>query len=512
MWTRLERAVAAQGSVTWFSDRVLRHPAIGRGRTGAARTWTHVLDVCYPLIVLGRGTRRGLALTVSRWRSAPKDKRRLQAAVAVLCAVAVAVLHYGPVLLGAAFLGTVAWLGRDTSRKGADPETPAHISRLQSVYNGLVPYLADEDDPDRHFKPGGRYRDAFTAWEFDDEERLVRLRFDYSEYFRDGEADSRRKVERALEGKIGQSGEYLYGWDEAGNHLDVRVLPPLAAGIAAQPWPVAEIEFVLGVTDPGSASRLIPVTVPAIAGAPASASPTGSRTVHLAPVVWRLGEPNPNPHLLVAGAPCSGKSTVVRSLIGQALSRGHRVAVMDTGQTAEYATLIGRPGVLRVAETPADGAQLFAWAGPEIERQAALGRAHRDEGAAAADGGAEPPLWLFIDDLPELCDAARRLGLPDPLDTVVTLARTARQTRTTLVVTAGADRIGALPAALRNQLTTRIALGRVDPAASTLLFGATLDLGGTAILPPGRGYVRLGQGPVIRLQTPYAPTLAMSGA
>ena len=59
VWTRLEHAVATHGSVTWFNDHVLHHSAIGRGRAVTTRTWTHVLDVCYPMIVLGRGTRRG---------------------------------------------------------------------------------------------------------------------------------------------------------------------------------------------------------------------------------------------------------------------------------------------------------------------------------------------------------------------------------------------------------------------------------------------------------------------
>ncbi len=171
-------------------------------------------------------------------------------------------LPYGPMLLIAGVLGWTGWLGRDTSAKGADPESPAHIARLQAVYDGLVPYLHDEHDPDQHFKPGGGYRDAFTAWEFDEHDRLTALTFDYSQYVRDGEAECRAKVERAIEGKVGRGNEFLYDWDEEGNHLRVRVLPPLPGGLAAQPWPVAEIEYVLGITDPDSAGRLIPVLLP----------------------------------------------------------------------------------------------------------------------------------------------------------------------------------------------------------------------------------------------------------
>lgn len=555
VWTRLGRALTGSPPAVWFNDSVLHHPRVAKGRGMAHEGWARVLDICYPLIVLVRGIRRGARQLGAWWKDTPKEKRRVQAVVVVACLAGIGLLPYGPLLLILAFIGAVAWLGRDTSRKGADPETRTHIGRLQSIYNGLVPYLQDEDDPDQHFKPGGRYREAFTAWEFDEQDRLIWLRMDYSEYFRDGEAESRAKVERALEGKIGHCNEYLYAWDEEGNHLDVRILPPLPEGIGAQPWPVADIEFVLGVTDPGSAGRLIPVVVPdpdaaedtlTPQAAPPGGPPPGFRVAQLAPVVWRLGTPNANPHLLLAGGPASGKSTAVRSLLGQALARGHRVAVIDTDQSAEYGALIGRPNVLRVAEEPADALDLLAWFDLEVERRAERGGVmihqqsdHQSdrpsdrqqpaqecaqpgeaperteqtlEGLTTPDahGEAEPPLWLFVDDLPELCEAAGRLDRPDPQDALAALARKARFATVTLVVTARIDQVAALRPALRNQLSSRIALGKVDGATSTLLFGGTLELGGAQHMPPGRGYVRIGAGPVIRLQTPYAPTLALS--
>jgi hypothetical protein len=527
VWTRLGHALAECPPATWFNDAVLHHPRVARGRGMAHEGWARVLDICYPLIVLVRGTRRAARRLGPWWKDTPKEKRRIQAVVVAACLVGIGLLQYGPLLLILGFIGAAAWLGRDTSRKGADPETPAHIGRLQSIYNGLVPYLQDGDDPDRHFKPGGGYREAFTAWEFDEQDRLIWLRMDYSEYFRDGETESRAKVERALEGKIGHSNEYLYAWDEEGNHLDVRILPPLPEGIGAQPWPVADIEFVLGVTDPGSAGRLIPVVVPdpdaenTLTPQPArpEGPPPGFRVAQLAPVVWRVGSPNPHPHLLLAGGPTSGKSTAVRSLLGQALARGHRIAVIDTDQSAEYGALAGRPDVLRVAEEPADSLDLLAWFDLEVERRAERGGAQpgetfaqtlEDSAAPDAHSEAEPPLWLFVDNLPELCAAAGRLGRPDPQDALAALARKARFATVTLVVTARLDQVAALRPALRNQLSSRIALGRVDGATSTLLFGGTLELGGAQLMPPGRGYVRIGAGPVIRLQTPYAPTLALS--
>ena len=559
MWTRLGRMLAESAPVVWLNDSVLHHPHITRGRGMAHEGWSRVLDVCYPLIVLLRGTRRGAAQIGAWWKDAPKEKRRLQTVISLACLIGIGLLKFGPLLLILGFIGAAAWLGRDTSRKGADPESPGHISRLQAIYNGLVPYLQNGDDPDQHFKPGGGYRDAFTAWEFDERDRLIRLRMDYSEYFRDGEADSRAKVERALEGKIGHANEYLYAWDEEGNHLDVRILPPLPEGIGAQPWPVADIEFVLGVTDPGSAGRLIPMLVAdPEAGedtlTPQAAAreevPAGFKVAQLAPVIWRLGTPSANPHLLLTGGPGTGKSTAVRSLLGQALARGHRIAVIDTDQTAEYGALAGRPNVLRITEEPADSLDLLDWFGLEIDRRAEQARGAGSvadaESVATPDGesqstsagesgneagsaggvepgrgsapgarrgpAAEPPLWLFVDDLPELCAAAGRLGRPDPQDTLAVLARKARFARTTLVVTARVDQIAALRPALRNQLTSRIALGKVDPATSTLLFGGTLELGGAELMPQGRGYARIGTGPVIRLQTPYAPALALSAA
>jgi hypothetical protein len=541
MWTRLGQTVCESGPVVWFNDSVRGHPAIGRTHRLALELRARVFDICYPLIVLARGTRRGLGLLRAWWGGSSKEKRRLQVVVVVACLIGVVVLRYGPVLVVLAFIATAGWLGRDTSRKGADTETKQHISRLQAVYNGLVPYLQDDDDPDKHFKPGGSYRDAFKSWEFDEQDRLVRLAFDYSEYFRDGEADSRAKVERALEGKIGHANEYLYAWDEEANRLEVRVLPPLASDVAVQQWPVAEIEFVLGFTDPDSAGRTIPVLVPDPDGtedtltpeatAARGGVPAGFVVAQLAPVIWRIGAPDRTAHLLLTGGPMSGKSTALRALLGQALDRGHRIAVVDTDRTADYRALVGRPGVVRVAEDPADSLELLDWVGNEAERRAAYGgangpltlpapaaaterpdRAPQGVSGAAEDGEErqpERPLWLFIDDLPELCAAARELSRPDPQDALVALAGKSRPGDLNLVVTARSEQLGTLRAPLLGRLGSRIALGRMDPAGSTLLFGGTLELGGAGMMPPGRGYARLGPtGPVIRVQSPYAPTLA----
>ncbi|MFD0630831.1 hypothetical protein ACFQ9X_03375 [Catenulispora yoronensis] len=204
-----------------------------------------------------------------------------------------------------------------------------------------MPYLMDTHDPDERFKPGGGYRSGFTEWEFDEADRLVALKIEYSPFFKDGEADARAKVERALEGKIGQANEYLYDWDEEGNKLSVRILPPLPTGIPAQPWKVAEIEYVLGFTDPTSTARLIPVQ---LTGEPGGEVPV----VELAPVVWRHGRFAAEPHLLVAGVLGSGKSNLLRSLAAQALGHGHLVTAVDAEHTGHFDEFTGRDGVIRV--------------------------------------------------------------------------------------------------------------------------------------------------------------------
>jgi DNA segregation ATPase FtsK/SpoIIIE-like protein len=110
-----------------------------------------------------------------------------------------------------------------------------------------------------------------------------------------------------------------------------------------------------------------------------------------------------------------------------------------------------------------------------------------------------------VDGLPELLDAAARLGRPNLEDTLAVLARKARYADVLLITTAREERVLELRPALRAQLTVRVAMGAVEPDVSTALFGGTLELGGSRRLPAGRGYVRIGNGPVIRLQTPYAP-------
>jgi hypothetical protein len=497
-----------QRLVRGFRDHPVTE-AVGRYTAGtrhaSKRAKARVLDIGHPLVVLTRGTRRMAADARTYWTEAGghekhKEWRDLVVFVFAGCAVAVGFQPYGVLLLIAVWAAAATYLGRDRPDPGKDPETEAHIARLQSAYNGLVPYLMDTHDPDERFKPGGSYRDGFTEWEFDESDRLVALKIQYSPFFKDGEADSRAKVERALEGKIGQANEYLYDWDEEGNKLAVRILPPLPIGIPAQPWKVAEIEYVLGFTDPTSTARLIPVQL--------TAEPGGEvPVVELAPVVWRHGRFAAEPHLLVAGVVGSGKSNLLRSLAAQALGHGHQVTAIDAEHTGHFDEFAGRDGVLRVESRPAAAMDLLDWVCAESTRRSERLRELGDlEDTLIAE--LARPLWLFVDEVAALGEAAARAGLADPQDLLADLMRAGRTTGVTVVLSCRAERVSELRTTVRNQAHARVGLGQLPPGASTALFGGTLEIGGPAVLPPGRGFARIGGGPVVRLQVPVAADVA----
>jgi hypothetical protein len=462
------------------------------------------LDIGHPLIVLLRGSRQMTADVRTWWTEAGgmekhKEVRDIVAFLFLVCAVAVGFQPYGVLLLIAVWAGAASYLGRDGADPNADRETEAHIARLQSAYNGLVPYLVDDHDPDERFKPGGDYRTGFTEWEFDEADRLVGLKLQYSPFFKDGEVDARTNVERALESRIGQANEYLYDWDEEGNKLTVRILPPLPTGIPAQSWKVAEIEYVLGFTDPTSTARLIPVQL--------SPEGTDPATVELAPVVWRHGRFAAEPHLLVAGILGSGKSNLLRSLAAQALGHGHLVTAIDSERTGLFDEFTGADGVVRIEARPEGALELLDWATAESSRRGERLGAVTAE-TSDIDDTIVPeflkPLWVFVDELPSLAEAADRAGLADPQDRLADLMRQGRATGVTVVVSCRAERVGELYATVRNQAHARVGLGQLPPGASTALFGGTLEIGGPAVLPAGRGFARVGGGPVVRLQVPAA--------
>lgn len=493
---------------TAWHDRAPRRVTVGRPvRRSAGR-------IPHPVPMLIRGVRRGCVRFVAWYRATPPERRRVTLGTGAIAIAALCFWHYGPPLLAVIAVVGACRLGYDRRPKAAEAARAARESRLQALYNGLVPYLADDHDPDRRFVPGGGFAAAFAEVEAGRDGGLTGLTIRYSPFFRDGEAESRLRVERAIEGKLGRRNEYLYDWDEEGNRLVVRVLAPLPAGISGAPWHVRETEYVLGFTDAAPGARLIPATV-------TSADGTARRT-ELAPVTWCPDAAVAARHLLVCGSRGTGRTNALRAIAAQAIAAGHAVAVIDTGRGGAYGGLglptreDGTAASPNARRRPARGA-----ARVETDTAAALGlldwfagqcaRGPRTELADGRDGltdtlppASRLPLWLIVDELPALCDAALRLRLPDPQDIVNALMRGSGAHDATLVIGCDAARVHTLDRALLAGAGTRVGLGRLTEEASIALFDGTLDIGGAAELPPGRGYVRHDAGPVTRLQVPHA--------
>lgn len=433
--------------------------------------------------VLLRGSRR-CATQLRGWydRAAPEHRAPLLFLATVGLVVVLAV-SWGPVLLTAAVLLAVWYAGRQAREEPTDA-LQDQDNRLQAVYNGLVPYLADPDDPDQLYRPGSGFRTAFEHWSFDGDGQLTGLELRYPPFFRDGETRHRAQVETAIATKAGSARDYLFGWDGESNRLTVTAPPPLPTSVPLQRFVVARDEAVLGFTDVG-AERRIPVR---------TGEPRGEYQVNqLAPVVWRAGHRSAEEHLLVLGQPGAGRSNLLRGLAVQAVAAGHRVVLVEGRTAGDFAGLAGRLDRLEVACDHHDAMTV-------LREYAALasspGRGHPDGPGRC---------WLLVDDLPDLAHAARDADGPDPYQLLDTVLRLGRAAGLTVGLTAPYHQAGSVPAGLLAQLRVRVGLGPLDQAGGALLFDDASAPGRRDRLPAGRGWVRLGGGPVSRLQTPYAP-------
>ena len=209
------------------------HAGSVRGFARAARAC--VADACHPLILIGRGTRRGAVWSFIWWRRTDKDKRRGVLVAVALVLIVVAVLPRGPWILAGVLMASAALAGRAPRIK----EDPRQVAKLQAIYNGLVPYLMDPNDPDQLFVPNAEFKKAFDSWVFDERGRLIKLDLHYSPYFTDSEAESKAKVEQAIERKNGRANDYLYEWDEERNTLSVAIMPGLAPEMVPAPAPAS---------------------------------------------------------------------------------------------------------------------------------------------------------------------------------------------------------------------------------------------------------------------------------
>lgn len=460
---------------------------LATSRAHAGRVRGHARDMFAPLLHLGRGFRREIAWARNWWKEATPDRRKGALVGAVAVGVLLYFLPYGPLLALGTLMAGAAWMGRDRTPP-PPPGPPPGDNRLQAIYNGLVPHLADPHDPDARFEAGAPHAKAFEHHEFEGDQ-LTRLELRYSPYFADDDPEARHRIERVIEAKAGRAREYLYGWDTEANRLTVAALPPLPGPVPAQPYVTAPCEIVLGFTDPTSTNRLIPVTT----STAADADPDGTQ---LPPVVWRTGTRTNAPHLLAVGGPASGKTTLLRTIAVQALRDGDVLAVDATG-SGDFACLAGRTGVLRVETTQNGAREALTWLREETARRAAaIAEAKRSGRAAPED--ARRPLCVLLDEPADLADPDVHTLLDLPL-------RLGRTTHVSIVATARPAQLDRLHPGLLSETHTRVALGPLDAATRAAALGSAPGIAGGEGVPAGRGYARVGGGPVIRLQTPYTP-------
>lgn len=465
--------------------------SLARGRDLARTAADSATDVLHPLLVIGRGLRI-LASTGRRaWSQTPKDKRGPALFLAAACVLVVALVPYGPLLALITLMAAAAWQGRDRTPVKTGPGD-AETERLSSLYEALVPYFSIPEDPSPLFAHGGEWDKAFSGYEFDEAGRVTRLRIRYPAYFTDGEAASRARIEALLHAKSGRGREYLFDWDEEGNQLDLSVLAALPTGIAAQPFVTSPGETVLGFTDAGSVQRTLPVR------------DGGDEPRDVPPVVWRTGPRSTEPHLLAVGQPGAGTSSLLRSIALQALRHGGDVLIVEGGGSGEYSCLSGRAGVLAVECGPTGALAVLEWAAQETERRLIATHRAREAGRPAPED-TRRPLWILLDRPSVLAHLAAADGRPDPLAQLQVPLRHGRAAHITVVVAEQFDHLELLNDAVWQHTRARVVLGPATIQQITDVLGLPPHTTPTTHVPPGRGYARLGTGPVHRLQVPATP-------
>ncbi|MFC8875547.1 P-loop NTPase family protein, partial [Streptomyces ardesiacus] len=463
---------------------------LARSRELARTAADGATDVLQPLITIARGLRRLASAAGRRWTETPKDRRGALLFLVASVVLVVALVPYGPLLAVVVLMAAAAWQGRDRTPPAPAVPDDSRSRRLQSLYEALVPYFSIAEDPDPLYSHGGGWEKAVPAHEFDDDGRVTHLVIRYPAYFTDGEAESRARIEHLLATKSGRGREYRFTWDEEANHLAVDVLPALPTDIAAQRFVTAPGETVLGFTDPAGVQRTLPLT-------------HGAEQRDVPPVVWRTGIRSTEPHLLVLGQPGTGTSTLLRSIALQALHHGD-LLIVDGGGTGEYACLVGRDGVLAVECGLTGALTSLEWAAAETERRLISVNRARQQGLAAPDD-TRRPLWVFLDRPTAFTHLAETDGRRDPQTLLQLPLRHGRAANVTVVVADQLDALDGLTDAVRQHTRARVVLGPASVDELTTALGAPPHTTPVDQVPPGRGYARLGTGPVHRLQVPATP-------
>ncbi|GAB2853805.1 membrane protein [Streptomyces deserti] len=463
---------------------------LARSRELARTAADSATDILHPLITITRGLRRLASAGRRKWTDTPKEKRGALLFLVASVVLVVALVPYGPLLAVITLMAAAAWQGRDRAPAAPDGPDESQIQRLKSLYEALVPYFSAAEDPAPLYAHGGEWEKAFPEYEFDGTGRIAYLVISYPAYFPDGEAESRARIEHLLAAKSGRGREYHFAWDEEGNQLTVTVLAPLPADIAAQRFVTAPGETVLGFTDPTEVQRTLPLTY-------------GEEQRDVPPVVWRTGIRSTEPHLLALGQPGSGTSTLLRCIALQALQQGD-VVIVDGGGTGEYACLTGRAGVLAVECGLTGALASLEWAAHETERRLiAANRAHQAGHPPPDD--TKRPLWILLDRPSAFTHLAAAGGRKDPQSLLQVPLRHGRPANVTVVIADQLDSLETLSDAVRQHTRARVVLGAATAEQVETVLGAPPHTTPVDSVPPGRGYARLGTGPVHRLQVPATP-------
>ncbi|WP_411110810.1 hypothetical protein [Streptomyces sp. c-19] len=462
---------------------------IARSREIARTAADSATDVLHPLITVSRGLRKLAATARAKWAATPKERRGPTLFLVAACLLVVLLMPYGPLLALVTLMGAAAWKGRERPVVRTGPDD-AEIARLKGLYEALVPYFSVPDDPSPLFAHGGDWSGAFAEYAFDDDGRLTRLKIAYPPYFTDGEPDARARIEHLLHAKSGRGREYRFDWDEEGNRLVMSVLPALPTTIAAQRFVTVPGETVLGFTDADAVQRTVPVVA-------------ADGTEDAPAVVWRTGPRSTEPHLLVVGQPGSGTTSLLRSIALQALPHGD-VLIVEGGGTGEYACLTGRDGVLAVECGLSGSLASLEWAAHETERRLIAANRARQAGHPAPED-TRRPLWILVDRPSILGHLAAADGRGDPQELLQVPLRHGRAAQVTVVVAEQFDSADTLSEAVRSHTRARIVLGPATPEQIAAVLGTEPHTTPTPQVPAGRGYARLGTGPVLRLQVPATP-------
>ncbi|MEU1351430.1 hypothetical protein [Streptomyces sp. NPDC005795] len=463
--------------------------SITRSREIARTAADSATDVLHPLIMITRGLRLLAGAGRQKWAATPKDRRGPTLFLVAACVLVVALIPYGPLLALVMVMGAAAWKGRERTPVRTGPDE-AETARLRALYEALVPYFSTAEDPSPLFTHGGDWDKVFSGYEFDGDGRVSSLRVTYPAYFTDSEAASRTRIEQLLHAKSGRGREYHFTWDEEGNQLVVNVLDALPTSLSAQRFVTAPGETVLGFTDDDAVRRTVPVS-------------DGDETRDAPGVVWRTGARSTEPHLLIAGQPGSGTTTLLRSIALQALQQGD-LLIIEGGGTGEYACFTGREGVLAV-ECALDGAlSTLEWAADETERRLIEANRARQSGESAPED-TRRPLWILLDRPSALGHLATTDGGRDPQELLQVPLRHGRAANVTVVMTEQLDSLGGLSDTVRSHTRARVVLGPCSPGQIESVLGVEPHTTPTPDVPPGRGYARLGTGQVLRIQVPATP-------